>query len=224
MGKDDSRAEQSNHILEFSQIKDVNDRDFKEAMRIYTESFPPNERQPINIIGKRLNQNLYKIFVGLLGKRAVFMALLYPLKNTDFILFDYMATDKNFRNKGIGSKFLKYLLGVLKKYTPDKYLILEVEDPKYGNNKEQRKRRVNFYKRLGAKEMKNVSYILPPLSGNIPTEMILMVFPEYKEQKVDGDMVKKLITKIYKELYNRDEDDSLLNSFIHEMNNSIELI
>ena len=211
-------------MLRFSEIKDINHRDFKEAIRIYTESFPPNERHSTDTIEKRVKENLYQMFIGRLKDRVVFMALLYPLKNTNFILFDYMATDKNFRNKGIGTKFIKNELNLLKKNTFKKYLILEIENPKYGNNKEQRKRRVKFYKRFGAKEMKNVRYVLPPLSGSNPTEMILMVLPEYNEGKIDGDLVKKLITQIYTELYNRDEDDGLLNSFIHEINNSIELI
>lgn len=211
-------------MLKFSEIKDVNHRDFKEAIRIYTESFPPNERHSTDTIEKRVKEKLYQMFIGRLNDKVVFMALLYPLKNTNFILFDYMATDKKFRNKGIGIEYMKNVLRIFKKNTFNKYLILELENPKYGDNKEQRKRRVKFYKRFGAKELKNVRYVLPPLSGGNPTEMILMVLPGYNEGKIGGDLVKKLIIKIYKELYNRDENDGLLNSFIHEINNFIELI
>jgi hypothetical protein len=101
---------------------------------------------------------------------------------------------------------------------------LDVENPRYGNNKEQRERRVNFYKRLGAKEMKDVRYILPPLSGNIPTEMILMVLPEYGGGKMDGSLVKKLIVQMYKELYDRNENDDILNLFVNDIKNPVELV
>lgn len=207
-------------MIKFSEIKDISHKDFEEAMRIYETSFPSNERQSKNTIEKRIQENLYRMFIGHLKDRIVFMALLYPLKNTDFVLLDYMVTHESFRGKGIGAKFIKK---ILKKIKPN-HLIFEVENPKYGNNKEQRERRVKFYKRVGAKEMKNVGYILPPLSGNTPTEMILMILPSYDDGRMDGQLVRKLVAQIYKELYNRDKGDRLLNSFINEIGNSIELI
>ena len=215
-------VEQSNkmiYMVEFSEIRDITHNDFKEAIKIYEESFPSNERQSIDTIKKRIKENLYQMFIGRSKDKVVFMALLYPLKNTDFILLDYIVTDENFRDKGIGTDFIKNILG---KITP-KYLILEVENPNYGNNKEQREKRADFYKRLGAKEMKDVRYILPPLSGNIPTEMILMVLPEYGGGKMNGSLVKKLIVQMYKELYDRNENEDLLNSFVNDIKNPVEL-
>ncbi len=208
------------YMSKFSEIRDIAHNDFKEAIKIYEESFPSNERQSKDTIKKRIKGNLYRMFIGRSKDKVVFMALLYPLKNTDFVLLDYMVTDEDFRNKGMGTDFIKNILG---KITPN-YLILEVENPNYGNNKRQRERRINFYKRLGAKEMKNIRYILPPLSGNIPTEMILMILPNYSEGKMDGLIVKKLIIQLYKELYNRNENDDLLNSFVNDIKNLVELV
>jgi len=207
-------------MVKFSEIRDITHNDFKEAIKIYETSFPSNERQSTDTIKKRIEKNLYKMLIGRSKDKVVFMTLLYPLKNTDFILLDYVVTDENFRNKSVGTKFIK---NILKKIS-SKYLILEVENPRYGNNKEQRERRVNFYKRLGAKEMKDVRYILPPLSGNIPTEMILMVLPEYGGGKMDSSLVKKLIVQMYKELYDRNENDDLLNSFVNDIKNPVELV
>jgi len=39
-------------MLKFNEISDVKHNDFKEAMRIYEEAFPVNEREPIYIIKK----------------------------------------------------------------------------------------------------------------------------------------------------------------------------
>jgi len=208
------------HMVKFSEIGETSHKDFKEAIKIYEESFPSNERQSIDTIKKRIEKNLYQMFIGRSKDKVVFMALLYPLKNTNFVLLDYMVTDENFRNKGFGTEFIKK---ILKEITSNKNLILEVENPRYGNNKEQREKRANFYKRLDAKEMKDVRYILPPLSGNIPTEMILMVLSEYGGGKMDSILVKKLIVQMYKELYGRNENDDILNSFINDIKNPVEL-
>lgn len=209
-------------MVKFYENNNTNHEDFKKAIEIYTESFPSNERHPPHTIKERVDKGLYRVFVGHLENEVAFMALFWPLRDTDFILFDYMAVKRNYQNKGIGTKFMKSIIDTLG--MKDKYLILEVENPDYGDNKEQRKRRVEFYTRHGARKMKNVRYILPPLSGNTPTEMILMVLPEYNGGKIPGMLVKKIIIQIYKELYNRNENDPLLNSFIYEIPSTVELI
>ena len=207
-------------MVKFLEIKDITHKDFRRAIKIYKNSFPSNEKQSVFKIKKRIKENYYHLFIGYLEDKVVFMALLYPLKNTDFILLDYMATDKDFRNKKIAGIFIKHILNKI----PEKYFLLEVEDPRYGTNKEEREKRLNFYKKLGAKEMKDVRYILPPLSGSTPTQMILMVLPEYDEEKISGGLVKKLIIQIYKELYNRSVNDEFLNSFINSIKNPVELV
>lgn len=211
-------------MLKFNEIKDVRHIDFKEAMEIYIDSFPPQERHTEGVIEKRAREKLYKIFVGRLERKVVFIALLYPLKNTRYILLDYMATLKDFRNKGIGAKFMKTLYKELENNNSCDFIIFEVENPAYGDNRENKEKRIEFYKRAGAKELKNVRYVLPPLSGDVPTEMMLMVLPKIYKKTIDGNMVKEVIIQIYRELYNRDRTDVLLNSFIHQITSDVELI
>jgi len=212
-------------MIEFIEIKDADHADFKEAMRIYTESFPPNERHPVETVKHRLENGLYRLYIGKSGNKVVLAALLYPLKNTNFILFDYMAIDKHHRNRGIGTEFVRTLVKSLRKNKANKYLILEVENPDCGDNREQRRRRLSLYRRLGAKEMKNVRYILPALSGgNSPTEMILMVLPNYNNGKMKGTLARKLIRRVYWELYNRGRNDKLLNKFINDIGDTVKLV
>lgn len=71
-----------------------------------------------------------------------------------------------------------------------------------------------FYKANGARELKGVLYMLPPLTGTVPTEMILMTLSQNMEDELQGDSVRKIIVQIYWELYGRKSDDPLLNSFI----------
>jgi len=209
-------------MLDFQEIDNITDNRFDEAMEIYIESFPPNERHNIERIKKRLSNSNNRLIVGLLKKSVVLVALIWSLMGTDFILFDYLAVKKEFRNKGFGTYFMEHVLDILK--IKNKYLVLEVEDPRYGNNKDDRSRRLEFYKRIGAKQLKDVKYILPPLSGPGPTDMVLMMMPEYKSGKISGKLVKNIIIRIYKELYGRDEDDELLNSFINNIPRNVELI
>lgn len=195
--------------MDFTQITDVNSADFKSAMDIYSDSFPENERHPIDVITNRVALGLNQIYVGRREGETVFMALLWPLKNSQFILLDYMATDAAHRGKNIGSHFLKFMQEKLQ--STNHYFILEVENPASGDNQEDRQKRVSFYKRNGAKELKGVRYVLPPLQGDDPTDMILMIFPFYEDGKIEAQLVKNLITQIYRELYGRDADSLFEN-------------
>lgn len=208
--------------MEFIQIHQTDTSEFNDAMKIYAEAFPANERHAVSIIGERVRRGLNILYVGSLNNEIAFLALLWPLQKTDFILLDYIATKNNHRSKGIASAFLEKLRTEL--VNNQKHLIIEVENPKFGDNPREKERRVTFYKRHGAKELEGVRYLLPPLDGSTPTEMILMIFPEYEGENIRSVTVRNVITQIYHELYGRQEDDALLNKFVHEIGETIKLI
>lgn len=199
-------------MLDFLKVTEVTSKAFKAAMEIYSSSFPLNEQQPLHIIEQRIEQGSGELYIGEDNKKIVFMALLWPLKNTDFILLDYMATIHSHRGKSAGSFFLQHISQILK--ANNKYFIIEAEHPAFGNNKEERERRVAFYKRNGAKELKDVKYMLPGMHGLGPTEMVLFVLPEYNNGSIESSLVRELMIQIYREVYNRSAEDKLLQSFL----------
>jgi GNAT superfamily N-acetyltransferase len=209
-------------MLSFHQITNIAGAEFGAAMEIYRLSFPENESQPVDKIEARVKAGLSDMIVGEKDGKVVFMALLYPLRGTDFILLDYIATAQDYRNQGIGAEFLNNIINSNK--ADGKYLILEVDDPRFGENKVERQRRVGFYQRLGAKIMKDVQYFLPPFSSDVPTEMILMMLPAPKGMIIEGAVVRNMIQKIYKELYDRGPDDRLLKSIVGDIPEEVELV
>lgn len=209
-------------MVKFTKIANADDGNFAEAIAIYSAAFPPNERHPVEVIRERVRQGSCRLHVGYVKSEIVFFALVWPLANTDFVLLDYMATKEAYQNRGIGSSFMKTMRETLVRNK--KRFIIEVEDLNYGANKEQRQRRLAFYKRAGAKEMKDVGYILPSLDGTEPTKMNLLVFPAQPNESMTGPPVKNLLIQIYRELYGRDRDDALLGSFINSIGDRIELV
>lgn len=208
--------------MEFKELSTIDSKEFREAMEIYTEAFPASERHSIPVISQRVRDGLSKVYVASSDGEIVFLALLWPLKTTEFILLDYMATKATHRGKGIASTFLTQLREKLR--NANNYLIIEVENSKFGDKQEEKEKRITFYKRHGAKELEGIRYLLPPLDGTIPTEMILMIFPEFKGGEISGAAVKKVIVQIYRELYERPEDDALLSTFVHDIGDRIKLI
>lgn len=207
-------------MIEFHEIKDVTQEEFHAAIQIYMDSFLQNQRLPVDIIVERLRAGIHKLFIGLSENNVVFMSILHPLLKTNFVLLEYLAVHKRFRSQGVGISFFEYVSQIFG-YS-NEHLIIEVDNPEFGDERGDKIRRIRFYKKVGAVEIKDVRYVLPPLTGDIPTEMNLMIFPEYN-QKIDGNLVKTVIKEIYQQVYSRNENDKFLNSFIHDIRLSVEL-
>ena len=198
--------------LSFHQISNINDIYFEKAITIYDESFPSNEKQPLSLIRKRVTENISSLFVGLFNDKVACMALLWDFKDLEFMLLDYMAVDKEHRNNKIGANFFKYLSDTIN--TCNKHMIIEAENYLFGNNRELRKKRINFYIKNGAFILRDIPYILPSLDGTVPTEMCLMISPRYKNECMDFEKIEKLIKYLYINLYNKTENDALLISIL----------
>jgi hypothetical protein len=208
-------------MTEFKAITDVTSKEFEEALNIYLEAIPSAERQRIDTIKQRISEGKERLFVGLSGGEVALMVLLYPLEGSQFVLLDYMAVKPEYRKHGLGSEFLKNINKITG--LKNKLYLMEVEDPKTGPDQETKQRRVYFYRKNGAKILKHVSYVLPALQGNTPTDMVLLVMAQNRPVWLSGDAIKAAIRQIYSELYHRDESDSLLRSFIDKVPERVEL-
>jgi GNAT superfamily N-acetyltransferase len=208
-------------MIEFSQTVDVTSKTFADAMVIYTQAIPAAERQSIDTIKERLQNGKEKLYTGSIDGKIALMALLYPLEPSQFVLIDYMAVKPEYRKHGLGSEFLKNINKITG--LKNKLFLIEVEDPKTGPDQETKQRRVYFYRKNGAKILKHVSYVLPALQGNTPTDMILLVMAQNRPVWLSGDAIKAAIRQIYLELYHRDESDSLLQSFVDKVPERVEL-
>ncbi len=209
-------------MLDIIHLTDINHPDFQGALRIYLDSFPPCERQPLEILETRLSNQLYQWFVTKWENQVVGIALLYPLKPTDFIVLDYLGTDQHYRSRGIGGTLMSYIVDWVK--SQQKSLLIEVENPLFCEDSQQAERRIRFYQNNGAKVLRSVRYVLPPLSGDVPTEMLLMMVPAELGGQLPGTRVKQLIEQVYHEMYDRPSPDALLQSFIEDVPDVVQLV
>jgi GNAT superfamily N-acetyltransferase len=207
--------------VNFHEITDASSLEFEAAMRIYVESFPENERRPIATIKKMLESGESRLMVGEREKVIIFMALLYPIKGTSFLLGDYLATAESCRSTGIGRAFLMHILDGMRDLQCNFFLI-EIENP-YLNEDETKMRRLKFYKRLGMKELMSVGYILPPFQGTEPVELILMLFSREDADHLAGEIVRDLVIRLFGELYGRFEGDEFLTLTLKSIPYSVPL-
>ncbi|MEM0140018.1 MAG: GNAT family N-acetyltransferase [Ferroplasma sp.] len=206
--------------MKISEVK--NDKEFAIAMQIYNEAFPPEEKRLESDIKKNLISNNEKMFLASKNGIPVLFSMMWQVPGTDFLFLDYIAVKKEFRSSGSGSEFLKT---IFERDSNAEYnhIILEVEVPCKGTNREQRQKRIRFYKRAGARIIKGFKYYLPPRGGNEPQEMMLMVISRDSIKRISGNKIRNVVSLIYTHVYNRNKDDSLLLDLISDIPESVNL-
>ena len=196
----------------FQQLTDTRSADFKACMELYNTAFPESERQAEAVILKRLIAGDCKMYFGKEIHRIVCIAVTWDFAGSEFIFLDYFAVAAIHRGAGIGSKFFSFLNQVLRH--DNKFMVMEVEHPAFGDNQEERNSRIRFYKKNGAVLLESTRYMLPPLGiATSPSEMQLMMIPDPSDRFTKED-IRLLIIRIYHEVYERPANDVVLNSFL----------
>ena len=192
---------------------------FDQAIAIYEQSLPSNERQPRSVIEDRLNQGLCTLYGVMEDDAVVGMMVIWIFEDTPFTFLDYLAVHQDYRGKGIGEFCMQKIKEEFAKM--HKSMLIEVEDPDFGEDRVTKIRRIRFYEKCGAKWLANTPYIIPPLDGTDPTPMLILIIANEETAQLDGASVREIIRRIYRSVYEKSEDDLLLNTFISEVGDTI---
>jgi hypothetical protein len=184
-------------------------------VRLYTESFPEQERAPVKTLrreiasGKRqLHRTLDK------NRRLLCFSLIYT-DFDDFVWLSYIATYSESRSQGIGSKHLQCLLQILEsEFKGRSALVLEVESPLVPALDaaliSARKRRLDFYIRHNARRMpEGTCYVMPNFApGTAPIAAELLWF---ELTGAAGQInLAEVIPQIYQRIYGLAFNDPLI--------------
>ncbi|MDO4621521.1 MAG: GNAT family N-acetyltransferase [Eubacteriales bacterium] len=147
------------------EIKKLNDEQIVYVYQTYMmEHFPDDERKPLAMIRKALNEGTYEC-LGLFEDAEVLGYAFFSIYGKS-CLFDYLGIADEYRNKGLGSELVKYVGAY---YREMDCVFGEVEDYTLAETEEERsiqERRYHFYLRNGLVdtgvrvEMFGVDYIV----------------------------------------------------------------
>lgn len=133
----------------------------EEIVKVYNDhmviDFPAGELKPLDVIQKLIKKKIY-ICYGLYDDEKL-LAYAFLVTSKAYLLIDYCAVCREFRNSGFGSQLLNILKEKCKDYQG---IIVEVEKVEFApddNERLIRERRINFYKKNGF-IMTDISIIL----------------------------------------------------------------
>ena len=212
-----AQQESSNYATE--RVTDFRSPVFDRCLLILEESIPADARLPSSRLMDLLAGNAYQLWcfrrASELGDGVAGAALLYFSTDLPFVLLDYLAIDAARRNQGLGSAFFRGLASRISTEKPGAdWLILEVDDDREGSEEHRAtsRRRMEFYRRLGAQLLANLPYRFPCADGDF-LPMRLMVHRLRPEARLSLGGITAAIEETFLHIHARNSGDELLAWF-----------
>ena len=191
-----------NMNLSLTQLKDTKSSLYFNAIEIYLDSFPPQERQELKIVEERINSQNEMLYVLKLDDDIIGIALIWHFHQIDTFFIDYFAIKNSYQSKGYGSNFINLLKN---EFPKESTIVLEVEQPK--NSEDLLKlSRIAFYQKSGFSILADFNYFMPSINNQGKCDMKLMYFSEKHNLDKEILLLLKIVDMIFKNVYNNDTD------------------
>jgi GNAT superfamily N-acetyltransferase len=205
-------------VADVREVTDFHTTVGQQVIAIYEQSFPEAEREPVETIAANLNSsdlNTEVTHLRALVEQEAVVGFTYFSSYPEYYLgfLKFIAVRADIRGKGYGPILLQDALeqlradGVRATGWPYLGLVLEVERPELAANdqdRQLRERRIQFYRRNGARMIEGIDYIAPPVAAGQPSLpfylMVLRAVPKYGMQRwLRQNAVKALLVEGYRE-------------------------
>lgn len=184
--------------------------------RIYTESFPPEERESFDCILDGVAAGRHELFVAKVGQAAVGFAVTQVIPGVEPDLLAYLAVARDRRGQGIGSRLLQHARTALAAGAGPPGLLIEVESVQRAPAAErlQRARRIEFYRKNGARVIEEVAdYMIPSVTDGRRLQMALLWLPVRPDATAPtGPALRECVFSIYTRVYGLSAEDPIVVS------------
>jgi GNAT superfamily N-acetyltransferase len=191
------------------EIRNLTHTEFEELRNIYLSTFPLENAKQLDVYMSHIydmlrNENRYHLYAAVEDSSMIGISLLYIFEYLKMALLDYMAVIPNFQRRGIGRKLFEFTNNELNLCIPDNIgMLLEVPKENVPDPDEwlRRKKRIQFYSRLGVKVLKGVNYLLPiQIDGDVE-EMYLMIKLSKNITWISKKNIADFIDSVYTDVY-----------------------
>jgi GNAT superfamily N-acetyltransferase len=198
---------------------------FEDFFRIYAESIEGRERKPKALIARMISQPDYKVLVQKINEATVGFSILFAPVEETFCLLEYMAVHSLHRNSGLGRKlFLRTVQDSDSTRGEPLPVLLEVDsDREASADREMRRRRLQFYGRLGCLRVEGLSYVLPLLGEGPPPVMDLLVHLPTRCSAIRKSQLRRWLGVIYQSVYDCSPNDPRIVRMLEGISDPVKL-
>lgn len=190
--------------LRVDHLTDRRDPRFAALILLYEAAIPPRERKSTGAIKAMAESPMHRVGVAMLGAELVGFYALYA--GETLALLEYLATMESVRGRGVGAAL--YLAA--RSEAAPRPMLIEVESDRVESpDRELRRRRIGFYRRLGSRRISELDFILPLPGIDEPPPLELLVDGTWKHE-IAGQLLTGWLREIYVGVYGCTGDDPRL--------------
>ncbi len=187
------------------QIISINTNNWYEFIKIYYQTFPDWEREPIASIVEKIKNGNYLLFVGI-DNGIVGFYILDIVTELNYAVLTYLAVIESERNQGYGISLCKDAINRCKM----DWLLVEAECP-------------TLYNRIGFRKF-NFNYKVPKFATSDSVIMYLLAIHNNKSNNIYRNNLVKIITHMFINGYQLAPNDNRIYEQISQIPNQVELI
>ena len=201
------------------------DQRFEALYSIYCESISLREQKAKADLAAMVSEPNYRLLLAQDDSSVVGFSIVVVAGGESFCLLEYMAVDKSYRGRGVGVELFEETVGTIYKEHGAIPILLEVDsDREPSPDRVERRRRQNFYRRLGCRAIANCAYILPLPGKNAPPEMDLFVYVPGPAPTIRRAKLERWLKLIYRDVYGCSADDCRIAIMLDGVSDPIELV
>jgi ribosomal protein S18 acetylase RimI-like enzyme len=190
--------------------------DFEEFYRIYADSIAARERKSRSWICEIVGRSDDKILLLRRQNQVIGFSVLFLPQSENFGVLEYMAIADAYRNQGLGGELFRQAMEAarLARQGQPGPMLLEVDsDREESPDQELRRRRQQFYRRLGCAMISGLHYIMPLPGVGPPPEMDLFIYGKDRRQISKAEL-EKWLKIIYQGIYNCPPEDPRIGEML----------
>jgi len=215
-------AETTPQGLVLKRLQSSSDPAFSDLLSLYDEAFPSSERKPVAVLRRMLAVEDYYFLLATENEITVGLAIVRVLRDGTAALLEYMTVVPSQRRRGIGGQIV--LAAARAVNAPPVTLLLEVESDRIKSpDQSLRARRKQFYRMLGALELRDLSWIMPPVIATPPPAMEMMVLAP-AVSSIRREKLRQWLVNIYVDVYGQSADDPRIDVMLRDLPEEVELI
>jgi len=199
--------------MRIQQIRERDKAEFDGLVRVYEASLAASERKSVAALLEMLARPEYVFLVVIEEERVVGFAVAMALIGSDAAQLEYMAVDAEFRRRGMGAE----LFGAVAEWQKfaGRFVLVEVDSEHEDSaEREQRARRKAFYRRVGARELGGLRYVMPAVTAATPPLMELMVYRRELPECIEKERVRGWLEAYYAQVYGVAAGDGRIDAMV----------
>ncbi len=210
--------------LDIKRVNSAADPRFDALYAIYRESIAVAEQKSKAELSVMVSRPKYGFFVAQEGERVAGFTITYLIMAEALCLLEYLAVDRIFRRRGLGSELFRRTANIVRARAGPIPILLEVDSEREPSlDQDIRRRREDFYRRLGCRRIADCTYILP-LAGASPVPKIdLFVQVLDPAAAIPRPKLKRWLQMIYRDVYNCSVNDPRIDIMMEALPDPIQL-